>query len=550
MPVVGALYVAVGLAQPVRGSYTCGWLCLYFVSAHQNGDALRPFEVLLLGSLALFACLLFKPGQHRPRWKFGLSVAALVWAGLHAALEGVRWQLVPAYVLALVFFALAVRTWRAQHSRSDAGWEPSWWRTGARISGAVLALLLIALSAISAAVLPVFELPATHGPYAVGTMTWVVDDTSRAEVITDAPDDHRSVVVRAWFPAEAPPSADRASYMPPGEAAAFAKKYGLPAFVVSHLQLVKPNAFVDVPVAPDEASYPVLLFSHGYNVPPSTYASLLADFASRGFIVFAVNHTYESTASVFPNGRVETFDQAFADRVYEGVWEQIEDLEEQFWAANGAAARRAVVRQIMEVYPMSDLQRRWAEDLSAVIDELVRLDTADTRHPLYDRLDLSRLGAVGHSAGGGAAGQLLLTDDRVRAGVNWDGAQWGDVIDSTLTRPFMRIEAMRDSTAFAPNDLVYPGATQDTLYTLKIDDAGHSAFSDMSYLVPVRYLNQAGAIDPRTATKLTVDYTTAFFRRHLLGADAPLLHDTSLTDPDLRFTVTTGTVKTVRRAAP
>ncbi|MGQ1948684.1 hypothetical protein ACT3CD_16455 [Geofilum sp. OHC36d9] len=48
---------------------------------------------------------------------------------------------------------------------------------------------------------------------------------------------------------------------------------------------------------------------------------------------------------------------------------------------------------------------------------------------------------LGHSQGGAAAARSLLDDDRIMAGISLDGMQWGEMIDTLMTRPFALIYA-------------------------------------------------------------------------------------------------------------
>ena len=40
--------------------------------------------------------------------------------------------------------------------------------------------------------------------------------------------------------------------------------------------------------------YPAIVFSPGYGVPHALYTSLFEDLASHGFVVIALDHTYET----------------------------------------------------------------------------------------------------------------------------------------------------------------------------------------------------------------------------------------------------------------
>jgi predicted dienelactone hydrolase len=495
---------------------------------------MRFFEVLTMLSLAATAAALMWVPARRTRLVQWLSLVAGASVVLHLALEGTRWQMVPAYALAIVFAVISLRAMQDESSEPAVG---LWLRR----MGAGGSLLLLGVSAACAVVLPVFDLAPPEGAFGVGTTTLYLVDSSRSEIITERPDDRRELVVQMWYPARisAEVAAEPAPYITPEVGAAYAEKYGLPAFATSHLDRVETHAYQDVPLA--DGQYPVLLFSHGYNVPPALYTSFLVDMASRGYVVASVNHTYESTAAVFPDGRVATFSHTFVQNTHKAaMWAQIDSLEQQYRRSEGAD-RLATLRAINRIYPNADMMRRWAADLSFVIDELTRRHAEDSESRFHQRLDLTRLGAFGHSAGGAAAGQLLLVDDRVRAGVNWDGAQWGDAIDAPFTQPFMMITADWDATKFQPNPLIYRQGSETAFYDLTIEGTGHSSFSDIPRLIPLQAVNQAGPIAPERAALITTAYTGAFFDRHLKEEEDAWPPDAASAFPEARLVVREGT---------
>jgi len=50
--------------------------------------------------------------------------------------------------------------------------------------------------------------------------------------------------------------------------------------------------------------HPVVVFTHGYTGTFTDYTFLFEDLASRGYVVAAVDHTYEATAVEFLDGRL------------------------------------------------------------------------------------------------------------------------------------------------------------------------------------------------------------------------------------------------------
>jgi pimeloyl-ACP methyl ester carboxylesterase len=359
----------------------------------------------------------------------------------------------------------------------------------------------------------------------VGTTTFMLEDPNREEIITENPDDHRKLMIRVWYPADNVNSdAKQMEYMHPYESEHFAKKYGLPAFTLNHLKHIDTFVYEDLLVSDQESAFPVLLFSHGYNVAPGNYAAFLTEIASHGYIIFAVNHPYQSVATVFPDGRKVSFDYQYESKNFENVWQQIVELEEKFWAAESDSSKRYILREISDLYPNAEMMRQWADDLSFVIGELEDMNRQDSNR-FFGKLNLDKIGAFGHSAGGATAGQLMLTDQRVKAGINWDGAQWADMIDSTLHQPFLRIEAVRDSATFAPNDLIFQQSSESVLYDVKVNGLGHSNFSDIPFLIPVQSINEAGIADPYHATELITDFSIEFFEKYLRGNSTIDLRD-------------------------
>ncbi|NBC64533.1 MAG: hypothetical protein GVY07_02565, partial [Bacteroidetes bacterium] len=431
---------------------------------------------------------------------------------LHVLVEGVRWQMIPAYLLSILFFFQSIRLLKRQRDLSS--YQDRKWL---RMIGGISAIFILVITTALGSILPVFDLPEPTGSYLVGTTTFMLEDINREEIITVDPDDHRTLMVRAWYPSDDLKSDDiQMDYMHPFEAEYFAKKYGLPSFTLNHLRHIETFAYEDLNVSVQESTYPVLLFSHGYNVPPATYASFMSEIASHGYIIFAVNHPYQSVATVFPDGRKVTFDYQYESKNFKNVWEKIVKLEEKYWSAESDSLKRDIIREISDLYPNAEMMRQWTEDLSFVIDELKDINS-EINNRFSGKLNLDRVGAFGHSAGGATAGQLMLTDQRVKAGINWDGAQWADMIDSTLAQPFLRIEAARDSAMFAPNDLIYHNGSDTAIYDLKVNGFGHSNFSDIPFLIPVESINEAGDADPYDATELINEYSLAFFDKYLRG---------------------------------
>src|SRR5262249_35277934 len=70
----------------------------------------------------------------------------------------------------------------------------------------------------------------------------------------------------------------------------------------------------------------------------------------------------------------------------------------------------------------ADQLQWWADDIRFALNELGRQNRiASSQLPFAGRLDLARVGAFGHSAGGQAAAHACQVDRRLRACLNQDG---------------------------------------------------------------------------------------------------------------------------------
>jgi predicted dienelactone hydrolase len=120
---------------------------------------------------------------------------------------------------------------------------------------------------------------------------------------------------------------------------------------------------------------------------------LIEDLVSHGYVVAAIEHTYTASAVVFPDGKVVPAHQ---------------DTE----PAGFSPAQRW--QRMMDSSGL--LIRQGAEDVLFVMNKLTELDKSEPHgFPLRGRLDLNRIAAVGHSAGGGFATGACQLDARIRA---------------------------------------------------------------------------------------------------------------------------------------
>lgn len=413
-----------------------------------------------------------------PRRLLPLLRALALLAGAQVAVEGAYWQFLPLYVLLGLFAVLAVR-----------GRIGRWGRA---------ALALAALTSLSAwAILPVPRLPAPSGPYAVGSVTWRWVDSARAEDATTEPNDRRNVIAQAWYPAAAGAKGPHSIYID-GVGRLPSKVNQLPRFILRHFDRIDTHAIAGAAVSNARATWPVVIFSPGYGAPRAFYTSLVSDLASRGCVVIALDHPYESAVTELADGSIA----APIEHFLPGDPDRIRYMETRI------APRVGDVRFVLD-----------------------RIEDGRDLGPLAGRLDARRVAAIGHSFGGATSALAMAQDPRLVAGADLDGMLYGRVEQVALGRPFLVIESDHVVTGHPPLYLQRVASLFGRLgargYRYEIRGVGHLSFTDAEAFFapparPVARLALTGSRPAAQARRASADLLDAFLDEALDGAPTRL----------------------------
>jgi dienelactone hydrolase len=381
-------------------------------------------------------------------------------------------------------------------------------------------------------------LPAPTGPYQVGTTSLHLIDRSRPNPWTASPP-YRELMVSVWYPARDTGRYPRAPQMLPGAAAHFgsaagaaAQLYHVPAGTVDWAGTLT-SGHTGAPAARG-GPFPVVLYSPGAGEDRTWGTTGVQDLASRGYVVVTIDATYDSSEVEFPGGRV-------VDSVLDTSLAQAQKA--------GPATLAALARKIVDVR---------VADARFVLDDLTAL--ARGAHPshaalpagLAGRLDLSRVGMFGVSAGGFTAAQAMAEDPRIKAGIDLDGATDSPIIPGSsqllpvfttgLHQPFMfmgdpqtswrTVASWRSFWTHTPGwhlDLTLRGAS------------GENDYKDAVSLLPQAGLptsvltKDLGPVKPSQAVSAEEAYVGAFFGRWLRGQASSLLDGPSPRYPQIAF---------------
>jgi dienelactone hydrolase len=235
------------------------------------------------------------------------------------------------------------------------------------------------------------------------------------------------------------------------------------------------HAQEDVPVAASPERFPVILLAPGSISFPSKYSCLAEDLASHGFIVVGDAPVGNGIKVPFPAGNVTPG--------YKG-----------------------------------DMFALWAGDLIYELDHL-KVWNETKGHLFYGRVDLDRIGAFGHSAGGLILARVPHMDKRVKAIALLDPGyvvpEDGEAIpvlifksdhkDSPNTR-----EKARTETEYARR--AKPGIQ------MKVFGAEHASFTDLAVIPGFARPGDGKAFNDTIRAVLR-----EFFGQYLLGEHSELL---------------------------
>jgi len=439
---------------------------------------MRPLEIVT--PLLLTIYLLWS--HPRPIIVRYLPLAALALTLIHFAMEGYRWQMIPIYILTGLLVASSLLK-----IQSPLDWKPL---------ASYLAFSLLAVSTALPILLPVPAIPTPGGPYEVGTRIYELTDESRREIYSGV-GEARRFMIQVWYPSEADSSNERAPWMSEAKlyAPAIANQIDMPSFFLDHLALVKIPAFKESEVAKSSSSYPVILFSHGWNGFNAQNTGQALELASHGYVVIGVQHTYGAVITVFPNGDVA--------------------LNNPSALPDGAPTEEYETA----AHILSD---QWAGDLGFTLD-FIKSQNEDAASLFHNLLDLNRVGVYGHSTGGGAAIQFCGTDPRCIALLGMDPFLRPvsyEVIDAGIAQPsfFMFSQRWVDDVDSRNNELFhrfYPNV-EKSFGVITIDGTAHYDFADLPLLTPLApQLGLKGPINGKLVTTIVNDYLLSFFNATL-----------------------------------
>lgn len=492
-------------------------------------------DILLIAALAVFVLVWWrKRTPSRPTILIAAASTALAAGVIGVHLD--RWQASVGLVVAAVLLTIALLK-RRRKTPEDA--RVPW------ISGSALALLAM-LAVVALVLFPAGSTPNPSGRYIVGVRTFELDDATRAGVLLAGRDKPRRLLVRVWYPAERASGSHRRAYFTPREAETTARSLGEPLgapFFFTYLRNARTHSFEDAPLLAGAARLPVVIYSHGYASFLSQNTALMEDLASHGYVVYSLQHTFDSAATLFPNGDVLPMDPALI-----GQMKQVHETKEPF----PPRFVKAVAGESLDERLQGHLDSRtealaqndritaqsaaiWLADRIFLHDQLQQHAVPESVADIVAASALDRVGEMGMSFGGSTAGALCVVDSRCAAGINLDGADFHfDAFDADVRAPFMMFHSdpryIYQAVGVEPrgrprsfNEFSYEriatAGTRDDVVRIELKGTQHLGLSDLSLFMrrPLRD-PVIGDAPARVMIGAQNDFVRGFFDHYLRGA--------------------------------
>lgn len=358
----------------------------------------------------------------------------------------------------------------------------------------------------------------------VGRIVKVLEDKERKETLIEG-DENRKVIISFYYPIDEAWKENRqAIYLDlynPREDEFINKFKGMILLENDTekekiLKRIKTNIYNDAPISKKQVTHPVIIHSTGLGAPRDYMTFNIEKLVSEGYVVFTIGHIYDSMLTVLPNGEI----------IESAKNEYTQDEKEN----------------------LIDVRKN---DILFLLNQLEKLNNED--YVIKNKLDLQRIGVIGHSLGGAAVFKASQCDSRIKAIVLFDASlQFLNLIEDikekqTLNTPVLNfrrgsfnyeasmkmfIDYMKDKSdaeKFKNEIIIYDKVLRDSdneqkkLFKylcgyksfIKLNGSGHMTFTDYSVIKGEKM--QSETLSVEEAHKVINNITIRFLDEFLCG---------------------------------
>ena len=356
--------------------------------------------------------------------------------------------------------------------------------------------LMMGCSSVVKKIIPLNSLPKPSGEFAVGTVQFHWEDSSRKEWFSkEDTTDFREIMVQIWYPSDETPSGSANPYMDYLDLRVpeFSKQVELPVFMIKHISDISTQSYPQLRMAESTSKFPVLIFSHGLGGMRVQNTAYIEELVSHGFVVAAMDHSYDANITIFPNGHKKLYDS----NLPKGLKDE----------TVGFSIR----------YKQLDIRTK---DVSFVLDELEKQVSDDPNSIFFQKLHLGNVGIFGHSFGGATSVSAAFHDSRISACLSLDG--WFEILPRNiltegLTKPFFHLgqEKWKKPLNYKNRDQLAENSTGPTWVTTFLGSK-HFDYMDLPLFTKwTKKLNLTGTIEPFDFYHTLNEIQLTFFNHYI-----------------------------------
>ena len=341
------------------------------------------------------------------------------------------------------------------------------------------------------------------GQHLIGTKRMVWIDSTRTNWFLDGYGPYRQLMAQIWYPADASAllsSVKKSKYIDNKKALTYTielQGYKIPEILTNQIGSIKCNSWEDaLPLS--NKKFPILIFSHGHGGLRTQNTNQVEELVSHGYVVIAVDHTYDAGFVEFPDGNIAYSLTAKPEG------ERLNETPETFYTRFGYRV----------------------DDIDFVINKIDSFDDYDLN--ISSIMDKNNIGIFGHSFGCLTSVYATYFNDRIKSCFGLDG--WFEplhdsLVFKNLNKPIMHLgqnnkgdeQFWNDVNFIKMNNFIK--SNSDLSVMIDIPGSHHYDYTDFTYFSYVaKKLNFSGIVPTKKMAKI-MNVTLLDFFNHTLKND-------------------------------
>ena len=325
------------------------------------------------------------------------------------------------------------------------------------------------------------------GQHLIGTKRMVWIDSTRTNWFLDGYGPYRQLMAQIWYPADASAllsSVKKSKYIDNKKALTYTielQGYKIPEILTNQIGSIKCNSWEDAsPVS--NKKFPILIFSHGHGGLRTQNTNQVEELVSHGYIVIAVDHTYDAGFVEFPDGNI-----AYS-LTSKPEGERLNETPETFYTRFGYRV----------------------DDIDFVINKIDSFDDYDLN--ISAIMDKHNIGIFGHSFGCLTSVYATYFNDRIKSCFGLDG--WFEPLHDSLVfkninKPIMHLGQNNKGDEQFWNDINFVKmnnfikSNSDLSVMVDIPGSHHYDYTDFTYFSYIaKKLNFSGTVSTKKMAKI------------------------------------------------